>query len=192
MRTCRHLLEIYLRDSHVFGSVHLFVLFKLVLRVVILEARVYAFFTQNAIPCRGISDSRIDILITLDVLLISRLGRWWRLLLQQIVYPHNACLSSGIDLDLLTLSSTILINFHHVRGVALRRSEQLRAWVVDRCASTTEFTARGDVELVVLLVQAMLLVLTCRNTINIHVVLSSRILEAQLVRPLNVQGSRTS
>ena len=75
MRTCRHLLEIYLRDSHVFGSVHLFVLFKLVLRVVILEARVYAFFTQNAIPCRGISDSRIDILITLDVLLISRLRR---------------------------------------------------------------------------------------------------------------------
>ena len=117
MRTCRHLVKIYLRDVDVFGGVDLVVLFELVLRVVILEARIYALFTENAIPRRGLSNSRIDLHITLDVLLISRLSRGWRLFFYDgILYPHNARLSSSIHLDSLTLSGTVLINFHHVGG----------------------------------------------------------------------------
>ena len=117
MRTCRDLVEVYLRDVDVFGGVYLLVLFKLVLRVVILEARIDALFTQNAIPGRGLSDSRIDLHLTLDVLLISRLCRGWRLFFYDgILYPHDARLASGVHIDSLTLSGAILINFHHVGG----------------------------------------------------------------------------
>lgn len=38
MSTCRHLVEIDLGNVDIFGGVYLFVLIKLVLRVVILEA----------------------------------------------------------------------------------------------------------------------------------------------------------
>ena len=117
MRTCCDLIKVYLRDVDVFGGVYLLVLFKLVLRVVILKARIYALFTQNAIPRRGLPNSRIDLHLTLDVLLISRLCRGWRLFLYDgILYPHNARLSSGVHLDSLTLSGAVLINFHHVGG----------------------------------------------------------------------------